>query len=241
MPFINKRACMAACVSVYEDCSPHNTMHETDDYPLYYDALYFPELHLSTFKTMETVKAWLLAGIGIHEISCRCAPNDDATFSVEIKSDCFRISLGVQEALITADYIESASFTFCHLARMTANSPLNRNPAWIMYSETHYKENLECITRDILQASARNVLKIVPHRKKDIVDCLVLNFMRFRDQFVGHNSHCVPMDSSNFSRSARLLVISDKFVVQYGSCVSVAFQFSLQPATLKLAQHLLPK
>ena len=53
---------MVACVLAYEDCPPHDTMHKTDDYPIYYDALYFPELHLSTFETLETVKAWLLAG-----------------------------------------------------------------------------------------------------------------------------------------------------------------------------------
>ena len=82
MPFINKWACRAGRVLAYKDCPPHDTMHETNDYPLYYDTLYFPELHLSTFETMETVKAWLFTGIGKHKISCRCAPNDDATFSV---------------------------------------------------------------------------------------------------------------------------------------------------------------
>ena len=68
MHFINKWACMAAHVLVYEDCPPHDTMHETDDYPMYYDALYFPELHLSMFKTLETVKAWLLVG-SVHQWS----------------------------------------------------------------------------------------------------------------------------------------------------------------------------
>ena len=36
---------MTAHVSVYEDRPPHDTMHEIDDYPLYYDALYFLELY----------------------------------------------------------------------------------------------------------------------------------------------------------------------------------------------------
>ena len=189
---------MAAHVLAYEDCPPHNIMHETNDYPLYYNALYFPKLHLSIFETLETVKAWLVAGIAEHKINCGCTPNNDGTFSVVITDDHFQISLRVQEASFTANYIESASFSFWCLARMAA---------WIMYSETHYKENLGCITHNILQASAQNVMKIVPHHKKDVVDCSVSDFMSFQDQFVVHNSDCFQMDSSNPSQSAHLLVV----------------------------------
>ena len=141
MPIIDKWSCMAACVSIYKDCPFHDTMHKVDDYPLYYDALYFPELHLATLETLETVRAWLSAGVEKHEINCQYTLNNNGKFSVGITDDCFQISLEGHESLITAEFVASASFTFCCMARMCANCTLNRNLAWVMYSEEHYKED----------------------------------------------------------------------------------------------------
>ena len=50
MCFINKWACTAACVLVYKNCPSHDTMHETDDYPMYYMFQSYICLHSKHWK-----------------------------------------------------------------------------------------------------------------------------------------------------------------------------------------------
>ena len=151
MPFIIKQSCTAACVLPLKFCPPHNMLHDIDHYPCYYDPLYFPKLHFSVFESAESVKVWLLVGIDDHKNHCQCCHYDYCEVCVDIGNEFIQITIGSRSVLVSHDYIESVSFTFCCLVRLcvlegSEHSPLDNNPAWLFYPDSHHKENLEHIT-----------------------------------------------------------------------------------------------
>ena len=56
MPFVKKQCPKTACVLLNKACPSHNVPHEICKYPLYYDACYFPEMHLEKFETIDSAK-----------------------------------------------------------------------------------------------------------------------------------------------------------------------------------------
>ena len=70
MPFVTKQPSKIARVLSIEACPPHNVPHEISQYPLYYDACYFPEIHPRVFETIESGKYWLLDALHNHSTIC---------------------------------------------------------------------------------------------------------------------------------------------------------------------------
>ena len=64
----------------------------------------------------------------------------------------------------------------------------DRNPVWLLYPASHYRENLDCLTVVQLQESARCVDQFPPQLKESIIDCLLDDFLKFRSQFLSYNS-----------------------------------------------------
>ena len=70
MPFVTKQPCKTTRVLSFDACPPHNVPHKICEYPLYYDACYFPELHKEIFETGDSVKLWLVIGLIDHSRFC---------------------------------------------------------------------------------------------------------------------------------------------------------------------------
>jgi hypothetical protein len=75
MPFLKKCACTAPRALSLEDCPPDNVPHMPSDFPIYYDALYFPQLYPSVFDTPDAFCRWLSTAVRNHQIglhACSC-------------------------------------------------------------------------------------------------------------------------------------------------------------------------
>ena len=71
MPYIDKQPWKSAQVLVLQACPLHEIIHEIDDYLLYYDAYYFPEIHKNCLETTEAVEISLLIELDNHKRYCK--------------------------------------------------------------------------------------------------------------------------------------------------------------------------
>jgi hypothetical protein len=122
MAFLCKQPCVLARVLNASDCPPDNVLHEIPDYPLYYDALYFPQDHPLLFQTEESVCRWLLTELQQHCVICpSCVRLQIASSSiknhVQYNEGFFNIIFsGLQNVIPICD-VESSCFSFCRLCR----------------------------------------------------------------------------------------------------------------------------
>src|SRR5882762_11090671 len=142
MSFLKKRACTAPRALLLEDCPPHNVPHMPSDYPIYYDALHFPELCASVFESPDSFCTWLCAAVRSHQIgqyACSCMLFK-FPFTVDYICGYFRVIFGEQSMCLSTADIESSLFTVCRMLRRltavdesferTRNVLLTENPAW---------------------------------------------------------------------------------------------------------------
>ena len=115
MLFIDKHACTAPQVLSLKDCPLDKVPHMPSDYPIYYDALYFPELHPSVFKMADSFCHWLSEAVrdhqcGLHACSCTSLV---LLFGVDYIDGSFNVTLGQHSMSFSRSDVESSSFTVC--------------------------------------------------------------------------------------------------------------------------------
>jgi hypothetical protein len=72
--------------------------HDIEDFPLYYDPLYYPDYHQSLFDVERAVCLWLLKGLKNHFMSCPKNQFYDDYDNVQVFDDdandyvCYRLS-----------------------------------------------------------------------------------------------------------------------------------------------------
>ncbi|KAI5982274.1 hypothetical protein EDC04DRAFT_2844528 [Pisolithus marmoratus] len=71
LPFIMKSPFHVAHVLQEHMCQ---TPHSIDDYPDYYDPLYFPHLHLMLFDNSQNFCNWLASALNSQHLTCCCCP-----------------------------------------------------------------------------------------------------------------------------------------------------------------------
>ena len=86
MPYIDKQPCKLAWVLALDACSPHEIIHEIDDFPLYYDACYLPEVHKNCFETAETDKSWLPTELDNHKKYCKTCVGSNIHVQAEVNN-----------------------------------------------------------------------------------------------------------------------------------------------------------
>ena len=138
------------------------------------------------------------------------------------------------------------SFTFCCLVRLcvlegSEHSPLDNNPAWLFYPDSHHKENLEHITVPVLQTCVKIISKLSLRHKEELVAYLLMDFLSFCIQFLAYHPNDLQVYPSSPDRNRCLLIISDIFEQRYGEVVAAAFRTALCPAMLMHVQYPLPK
>ena len=118
MSFLNKCACTALQVLSLNGCPLDNVPHMPSDYPIYYDALYFPWLHPSVFNTSNLFCQWLPKAMidhwcGSHACSC---VSSMWPFSIGNIDGCFTVTFGQHSmSLSTADVVSWCATCFVSL------------------------------------------------------------------------------------------------------------------------------
>ena len=59
-------------------CPPSEIPHLIDDYPYYYDPLYFPHLYPSLFVNSRNFCDWLASALNDHHYNMQCSVSDYA-------------------------------------------------------------------------------------------------------------------------------------------------------------------
>jgi hypothetical protein len=71
--FLKKLASHEARVVDLRDCPPDGELHAVNEYPKYYDAIYYPALYDECFMTAESCVCWLEHDLNAHLCVCdRC-------------------------------------------------------------------------------------------------------------------------------------------------------------------------
>jgi hypothetical protein len=129
--FLVKNACLQARVLDKADCPPCGIPYNKIDYPLFYDALYYPELHRNIFLHPFAVSCWLESSLHHHVKHCctcsRVLGLQDLACSVEyVHNIGFIISfegykrthkavalIATHRILLKVDFLSSPSYTYC--------------------------------------------------------------------------------------------------------------------------------
>ena len=131
-----------------------------ENYPLHYDACYFPEIQLENFLNFDSVRDWILKGLKIHFSFCdSCIPfSDDSVYEIEELSDGLKIHFAYENMKLPKNEMSSSNFTFCRLItqlmkiRLRENERcLQKNPLWLFRQENYYKTHLDVPKSDLDQ------------------------------------------------------------------------------------------
>ena len=119
MPFLKKSTCMAPQALSLEDCPLENMPHMPSYFPIYSDALYFPQLHPLVFETPYSFCWWLSTAVkncqsGLHACSCMSLT---LPLSIDHIDRQFCVTFGQHSrCLLTAD-VESCLLMVCWILR----------------------------------------------------------------------------------------------------------------------------
>ena len=168
MSFLKKRACTAPRALLLEDCPPDNVPHMPSDYPIYYDAVYFPELYASVFESPNSFCAWLCTAVRNHQTgqyACSCMLLM-LPFTVDYIDGYFRVIFGKHSMCLLTAEVESCLFTVCHMLwwltavdepfEKTRNVLLNDNPTWCYHADADVSRLLQEFSATVLLDSIRH-------------------------------------------------------------------------------------
>ena len=93
-------------------CPPVDTPHDVDDYPHYYDPLYFPHLHLSMFENPSNFCNWLASALDNHQLLCHRCPH---VKNVCVFYDGMIISIACNghSVVLSLQTLQSAQYCHC--------------------------------------------------------------------------------------------------------------------------------
>ena len=112
--FIKKQPCQLPRVLSEGLCPPHNEPHLPSEYPHFYNALYYPDLHPEVFSTHEGVSEWIKTMM-VTELG-PLLPFLNIT--VTHINDCFTVELdGADSIPFSANNICDAKFSVWKIGR----------------------------------------------------------------------------------------------------------------------------
>ena len=146
-------------------CPPIETPHLIDDYPLYYDPLYFPHLHPLVFENSLNFCNWLASALNNHWLLCHRCP---VFKNVCVFYDGMIISIACNGCSVTMSFqaLQNARYHHCTvLLKIAEHVPLSVSqylpirtsdlPPWFLYSPELVKQQLMFMLMDNLLPSAR--------------------------------------------------------------------------------------
>ncbi|KAG1841621.1 hypothetical protein C8R48DRAFT_781332 [Suillus tomentosus] len=190
MPFVTKAPCRAARVVDERDCPPPLIPHDINDYPVYYDALYYPRYHTHHFDTPQNFCLWLFNSLTSHHHQCRAC---SVVFRGCVAFDGISIVVAHSLASISVSLhqFEASGYRHCVIlhclsrARNAAVSTLvsksDQYPAWFSQSEQTIANRLSGLLGPVLADAARLLPSGGRGRKKaDHVNVIVGHFVQAR-------------------------------------------------------------
>ena len=121
MPFLDKAPCHAARVLFDYQCPPFDVEHNIDDFPVYYDPLYYPLLYPHIMSTSQSVCDWLASAINNHLYQChKCfssLPSLKIDSKISFENGFFVISDVVShfQVVLPLYVLEKSSYVHCHV------------------------------------------------------------------------------------------------------------------------------
>lgn len=111
--FMTKKLCVVTHVLDIRDCPPHDVVHLVETYPLYYDALYFPELHLTIYASSHGFCSWLHSALSSHLRHCQTCILFPSELSVTFEDATFCVKLGGEQRFFHHQHFECETYTHC--------------------------------------------------------------------------------------------------------------------------------
>ena len=144
-------------------CPPVNTTHLVDDYPNYYDPLYFPHLHPSVFENSFNFCNWLASALNSHKLMCHHCPIFE---DVCVFYDGMIVSIACNARSVTMSLqaLQNAGYHHCIvLCKIAKRDPLSvfqhlstritDLPSWFLFSPKLVKQQLMSMTMDDLSTT----------------------------------------------------------------------------------------
>jgi len=180
--FLVKQPSVACRVLNSDLCPPHDLLHDIESYPIFYDALYYPQYHLCVFSTPENFYSWLQLCISSHrELCSTCSPLFQTTSVVH---DGLALCVRVDDVAMTfaRSHFESAMYSHCSIFKhFQGASPLTVASCRASRVD-EYKVNLLALSRPELIAAACLIAdrKSVTRNKDNCVKVILNHFCNQR-------------------------------------------------------------
>ena len=122
MSFLHKQPCVLPRVLCASQCPSDNKPHDIDEFPLYYDPLYYPACYRTLFNSKKMVCQWLLHHLQEHPLMCPSCPYLEPVINgshdtISYTSSIFDIILHGVHLQVPLSYVECSRFSFCRLYR----------------------------------------------------------------------------------------------------------------------------
>lgn len=226
MPFVVKVPSKVARVMNIEACPPHDETHETNDFPIFYDPCYYPELYPQIFETIDGVSIWLQQALRGHLVLCADCSGKLGSIRVLNNGQRIQLFLGIMHLDVTSDEIGASLFSFCRLVRSLTSGIrsmdvdtvkiMGCNPLWMSYSSSYHIENLNVLNVSQLQIAAKTVVNPIPRRKESLANCLLNDYKQFFSKFSIPTDNDLDFCSVPSRCSARPVILADLCEMRYG-------------------------
>ena len=226
-------------------CPSSETLHLIDDYPYYYDPLYFPNLYPSLFVNPNNFCDWLAFALNDHHVVChRCTTYTNVC--VFYDGMFITITCNAQPVTMSLQVFENAGYHHCMIfSKIDQKNPLSVSdyllirtsdfPPWFHYSSELVNKQLMGISLKNLSQSACGIgiQGKALHFKKLCVDALQSHILSTKhDLFMLSTSHYLLLEKlkSNkdqlYSSKSLLLLLCSYFDHLYGISVGACLRFS---------------
>jgi hypothetical protein len=169
--FLNKKPSVVTRILDFADCSTHSTIHDVQMYPIYYDALYFPQFHPHVYVSPSNFCLWLQVSLVSHCVGCARCCRLNALVTVLFDGVSLSVGLDGLHHTFARSYFESETYThcsvFCRFAAAcfvlppTAASLVtlrqHDDPPWFHYEDAHYHGSLQSLMAPHLRSIALNL------------------------------------------------------------------------------------
>jgi hypothetical protein len=255
MPFLAKERCTQPRVLSASHCPSHECVHDICQYPIYYDPLYFPDLHPFVFETESSFSVWFLNRVQNHSLECCsclqlpgiCEMSDANVCCI---MDCIEIDVHSVRFHVPLRFVEAASFTFCRMFRffqsylamlqtMTttlgqwatdAEAAILEIPSWFMSSEDDILRRVSFSSApSVLRSVAQSLYHYPVHTTKSQLERLIVDdFVRERIRFWASDVFC---------DKPWTVYIANHFALRYGESFAHTLRDFRSPRNFEPLSH----
>ena len=227
-------------------CPPVDIPHAIDDYPNYYDPLYFPHLHPSVFENSRNFCNWLASALNNHKLMCHHCP---VVKDVCVFYDGMIVSIACNARSVTMSLQALQSAQYCHctvVLKIVKRDSLSvfqylpvrisDLPSWFLYSSELVKQQLMLMTvDDLLSLGTFSISRKLRRSKNLCVDALQSHILATKQHLCVLSSEQLETfltldptgtDASHPSNKSLVSLVSSYFLHLYGSSVAARLRFS---------------